>query len=101
MIKNRTYENLRQLAIYDAKRRLQNVAEKIPEWDIVDRVHKNGDIEKQFTYHPTIGMMLGMDFNTYAQVREIKYIVWRFEITREELGGGMSAADINGGASPE
>lgn len=84
-MKIKTYENLRKLAIIDAKRRLSKVAHLIPNWDIVDKEHKNGDIEKLFTYRPTISLMITLDLNSYATIREIKYIVWRFDIGKDDM----------------
>lgn len=88
-MKVKSYENLRKLALIDAKRRLANVIELIPNWNIVERVHKNGDIEKSFSYKPTLSLLTKIDLNSYATIREIKYIVWRFDISKEELLTGV------------
>ena len=89
-MKERTYEHIRALAIVDAKRRLNIIKDKIPGWDILDkpREDKHGKvtlIEKEFWYNPQELKFTNITLNEYAMVREIKYIVWRFEITKKEL----------------
>lgn len=95
MTELKTYEHLRKLAIIDAKRRLKTVRDKIPDWNISDRIHKNGDIEKAFVYKPTLSVLTSLSLNEYGQIREIKYIVWRFNIERSELEGDINAEDKN------
>lgn len=81
------YDNLRRLALVDAKRRLHNVVKKIPGWTIIDRFHSDGSVEKAFVYHPTMSTLVTLSLNDYGQLREIKYIVWRFNLLKEELEG--------------
>lgn len=82
---NKTYDNLRRLAIIDARRRLNIIKSKVPEWDIVDKVQANGDVEKVFSYTLGVSSFVNITLNEYAVIREIKYIVWRFDIRKEEM----------------
>lgn len=90
-MKEKTYERLRELAIIDAKRRLRLVAYKLMSWDITDRLgKKNEPIGKMFMFQLSNAewdrSVINLSMNEYATIREIKYIVWRFEIEKKELG---------------
>jgi hypothetical protein len=89
-----TYSHLRELAIVDANRRLKTVIDKIPGWNIVDRTHTNGDIEKTLVYKPTLSLLTSLSLNMYGQIRELKYIVWRFNISKEELMRDSDATQV-------
>jgi len=92
-MKEKTYERLRELAIIDAKRRLRTVEYRLRSWDITDRTDKDkqgNPVGKIFLFQlGTPGYedksFINLSLNEYAIIREIKYIVWRFEILKEEL----------------
>lgn len=89
-MKEKTYEHLRELALIDAKRRLRLVVYKLMSWDVTDRLGKKGEpIGKMFTFQLNNAewdrSILNLTLNEYATIREIKYIVWRFDLVKKEL----------------
>jgi len=79
------YDKIRELAIIDARRRYNFLAKKIPTWNIIDKVRKDGSTEKNFVYELGASSFVNLTFSEYATLREIKYIVWRFEVSKEEI----------------
>lgn len=84
---NRTYDGIRKLAIMDAKRRMGALSHLGLRWEVVNKDNGDGVIEKKAHYSQDEDNM-DQEFskNEYAMIREIKYIIWRFEITNEEIG---------------
>lgn len=85
-MKEYTYDSLRKLAIVDVKRRLNTIKHLSLAWDIVDNTHSDNTVEKTFSYDPASIKFTNITMNEYATIREIKYIVWRFRISKSELG---------------
>lgn len=83
---NRTYEGIRKLALMDAKRRMSALSHLGLKWEVIDKDNGDGVIEKRGHYSMDEDT-LDQEFsrNEYAMIREIKYIIWRFELTDEEI----------------
>lgn len=85
MVKNirmeKNYEHIRQLAIRDVKRRLTSVSIHIKDWSIVDRTHD--EVKKEFIY--TLRDIENISLKQYSKLEQIKYAVWRFDISKEEI----------------
>lgn len=81
---NRTYEGIRKLALIDAKRRMSALSHLKLKWKVIDKDNGDGVIEKVGHYSMDED---NQEFsrNEYAMIREIKYIIWRFELTDEEI----------------
>ena len=77
---------LRISAISDFKRRLVKIKDKIENWDI-----ESIGTEKVFKWK---GDIQNMSLNDYGRIAECGYIIWKFELTREELNGSNKKPDI-------
>ena len=82
---NMTYEKIRELAMVDVKRRLKLIQSKLLTWDVKDNVMPDGSIEKYFSYTLKDNAFINLTLNNYATIREIKYIVWRFNLKNEDI----------------
>jgi hypothetical protein len=80
---DKTYAEMRELAIRDAKRKLSSVEKYIRGWNVVDKL--NYATKKEFIY--SIRSVADISLKYYSIIEQIKYIVWRFDVSENELRG--------------
>lgn len=71
--------------IIDAKRRIDALGKRLLRWSILKYVFDDGTFEQRFLYQLNVPSVLYISPNEYATIREITYIVKKFELTMEEV----------------
>ncbi len=78
-------KRLKSLAIVDVERRIKSLKGKLNKWEITIITQPDGKAESRFIYELSNASFVNLTLNEYATIREVKYIVWRFNIKKEEI----------------
>ena len=92
MEENKSIKILRASAIVDLTNRFKKVIDKISDWKVEEKVISEQEHNHIFAWKGDLKLMSLQD---YGKLCEIAYIIYKFEITKQEIEDALKLVGSN------